>query len=138
MAIAVQFIAGFAAIVADPAAGARLYQSTLRLPLEGDAYLSSDGIDGAHHFGVWPLTMAAQACFGTDKWPAGVPTPHATIEFEVADPAAVGAAASDLEVADYTLVHAAKTEPWGQTVARFLSDDGLLVGISYTPWLHGN
>ena len=121
---------------ADPAPGARLYQSTLGLPLEGEEYLSSDSVEGAKHFGAWPLAMAAQACFGADDWPAAVPTPHATIEFEVADPTAVEAGASDLDAAGYTLVHAAKTEPWGQTVARFLSDDGLLVGLSYTPWLH--
>jgi hypothetical protein len=28
-----------------------------------------------------------------------------------------------------------KTEPWGQTVSRFLSPEGLLVGITLTPSL---
>jgi hypothetical protein len=27
-------------------------------------------------------------------------------------------------------------EPWGQTVARFISPEGVLVGLSYAPWLH--
>lgn len=26
--------------------------------------------------------------------------------------------------------------PWGQTVARLQDPRGLLVGISYTPWMH--
>jgi hypothetical protein len=27
-------------------------------------------------------------------------------------------------------------EPWGQTVARLLSPEGILVGLVYTPWMH--
>ncbi len=38
--------------------------------------------------------------------------------------------------AGFELVHPAHTEPWGQTVARLLTDDGLIVGISYAPVLH--
>ena len=30
----------------------------------------------------------------------------------------------------------ARTEPWGQTTARLLSPEGLLVGVTYTPWMH--
>ncbi len=28
-----------------------------------------------------------------------------------------------------------KKEPWGQTVSRFLAPGGLLVGITFTPWM---
>ena len=28
-----------------------------------------------------------------------------------------------------------KKEPWGQTVSRFISPEGLLVGITFTPWM---
>jgi hypothetical protein len=28
-----------------------------------------------------------------------------------------------------------KTEPWGQTVSRFLSPEGLLVAVTFTPAL---
>ncbi len=31
---------------------------------------------------------------------------------------------------------AVRTEPWGQTVARLLTEDGLIVGISYVPAFH--
>jgi uncharacterized glyoxalase superfamily protein PhnB len=62
-----------------------------------------------------------------------VTIPQATIEFEVRD---VDSAAHELEQKGYTLVHPPKTEPWGQTIARLLSPEGLLVGLSYAPSLH--
>jgi hypothetical protein len=64
--------------------------------------------------------------------------PQASIEFEVedAEAEAVTSAAGELERAGYQLLHPARTEPWGQTVARLLTEDGLIVGISYAPALH--
>jgi catechol 2,3-dioxygenase-like lactoylglutathione lyase family enzyme len=85
---------------------------------------------------VWPLADAARSCFGTDSWPADVGTPQATIEFEVADAGAVTAAAVEVADAGHRLIHEARTEPWGQTIARLLGPEGLLVGICFTPWLH--
>jgi uncharacterized glyoxalase superfamily protein PhnB len=70
------------------------------------------------------------ACFGTADWPADVPVPQASVEFEVAD---VPAAAAELTEKGYRLIHEAKTEPWGQTTARVLSPEGLLVAVCYTP-----
>src|SRR5207248_2709487 len=58
------------------------------------------------------------------------------IEFDVADAAAVGAAARELQQAGYELLHPPREEPWGQTVARLQSPEGAVVGISYTPVLH--
>jgi len=55
----------------------------------------------------------------------------------VADADAVAAAGDELQRAGYELLHPARTEPWGQTVARLLTDDGLIVGISYAPVFHG-
>jgi hypothetical protein len=113
---------------------------TLGLPLEkyeADEYYSSDRIAGSKHFGVWPLSQAAEACFGTPVWPAGRVVPQASIEFEVEDAEAVAAAGAELEHAGYELLHPARTEPWGQTVTRLLTTDGLIVGISYAPSLHG-
>ena len=91
---------------------------------------------GAKHFGVWPLAQAAQACFGTPEWPSERTVPQASIEFEVADAAAVSPAAEELEGEGFDLLHGAREEPWGQTVARLQSIDSLIVGISYAPWLH--
>jgi catechol 2,3-dioxygenase-like lactoylglutathione lyase family enzyme len=135
----VLFIASVAVVTADPAASRRLFIDALGLPLEGegDGYYSSGNIPGSKHFGVWPLSEAAQACFGTPEWPAGRVIPQASIEVEVADAEAVAAAGDELQQAGYELLHPARTEPWGQTVARLLTGDGLILGISYAPPLHG-
>jgi catechol 2,3-dioxygenase-like lactoylglutathione lyase family enzyme len=136
----VLFITSVAVVAADPAASRRLFIDALGLPLEGegDGYYSSGNIPGSKHFGVWPLSEAAQACFGTPQWPAGRLIPQASIEVEVADAEAVAAAGDELQRAGYELLHPARTEPWGQTVARLLTGDGLIVGISYAPPLHGD
>ena len=129
----VLFISSFAPIVTDKAATKRLYVDTFGLDLEdSDGYLHSEKVEGVRHFGLWPLEQAAEACFGTKKWPADIPTPQASIEFEVDD---VADAAKELEERGYKLVHGARTEPWGQTVARLLSPEGLIVGVSYAPWM---
>ena len=127
-----------AVVTADPPQSHKLFIDALGLPLEGegDGYYSSGNIAGSKHFGVWPLTEAAQACFGTPQWPAGRVVPQASIEFEVKDAAAVAAAGEELQAAGYELLHPARTEPWGQTVTRLLSGDGLIVGISYAPVFH--
>ncbi len=134
----VLFIASVAAVTADPPQSRKLFIDALGLPLEGegDGYYSSEGIPGSKHFGVWPLSEAAEACFGTPVWPAGRVVPQASIEFEVADADAVAAAGGELERAGFELLHPARTEPWGQTVARLLTGDGWIVGISYAPSLH--
>jgi catechol 2,3-dioxygenase-like lactoylglutathione lyase family enzyme len=135
----VLFCAGIAVVTADPKTSRKLYVDALGLPLEADAggeYFHSEHVEGTRHFGVWPLTQAAQACFGSDEWPADVTVPQASIEFEVASVDAVGEAAAELEERGFRLVHAAREEPWGQTVARLLSTEGLIIGISYAPWFH--
>ena len=134
----VLFIASVAVVVADPPQSHKLFIDALGLPLEGegDGYYSSERVSGSKHFGVWPLSEAAQSCFGTPQWPAGRVVPQASIEFEVADVEAVAAAADELRRAGFELLHAARTEPWGQTVTRLLTEDGLIVGISYAPAFH--
>jgi catechol 2,3-dioxygenase-like lactoylglutathione lyase family enzyme len=135
----VLFVASVAVVAADPPQSRKLFIDALGLPLEGegDGYYSSGSIPGSKHFGVWPLAQAAEACFGTPEWPAGRVIPQGSIEFEVEDAEAVAAAGGELERAGYELLHPARTEPWGQTVARLLTEDGLIVGISYAPSLHG-
>lgn len=135
----IEFIASVSVIAAEPAESRRLYVDALGLPLragEGSDYFHSEEIDGAKHFGVWPLSQAAEACFGSVEWPADRPVPQMSVEFEVADPAAVGAAAAELQEKGYELLHGARLEPWGQTVARLQTVDALIVGISYAPQLH--
>jgi catechol 2,3-dioxygenase-like lactoylglutathione lyase family enzyme len=133
------FVASVAVIAPDPAQSRKLYVDALGLPLaaaEGSEYWHSEQLAGTKSFGIWPLREAAQACFGQPEWPAHLSAPQASIEFEVADGYAVEAAARELEAGGFALLHAPREEPWGQTVARLLSVEGLIVGISFAPALH--
>src|SRR5436305_8938816 len=135
----IKWIASVAVIAADPAKSRELYVGALGLPLEsnaGDDYFHSERVGGSKHFGVWPLDQAAQACFGTDQWPSDRPVPQLSIEFEVDDADAVATAADELREKGFALLHGARKEPWGQTVARLLSNEGSIVGISYAPSQH--
>jgi hypothetical protein len=62
-----RFIGSVAVISPDPSASRHLYVDALGLPLAGepDGYLHSENIEGSKSFGIWPLSQAAQVCFGT-------------------------------------------------------------------------
>jgi catechol 2,3-dioxygenase-like lactoylglutathione lyase family enzyme len=128
----VQFVTSIAPIVRDPQGSRTFYAEALGLGFEGQEgdYVFTHELEGTKHFGLWPLSDAANACFGTTEWPADIPVPQASIEFEVAD---VAAAAAELTAKGYRLIHGARTEPWGQITARLLSPEGLLVAVCYTP-----
>jgi catechol 2,3-dioxygenase-like lactoylglutathione lyase family enzyme len=135
----IEFLSTLAVIAPDPPVSRKLYVDALGLPLSAQdesEYHYTDQIEGCKHFAVWPLSQAAEACFGTAQWPAERPVPQVSIEFDVADAAAVDAAARELEQAGHELLHPAREEPWGQTVARLQSPEGAIVGISYAPSLH--
>ncbi len=135
----IAFITGVAVIAADPPESRKLYVDALGLPLEGDGadgYYHSEKIAGIKHFGVWPLSQAAEACFGTSEWPPERAVPQMSVEFEVRDREAVQGAARELEAKGFSLLHPVRDEPWGQTIVRLLSVDGSIVGISYAPSLH--
>jgi catechol 2,3-dioxygenase-like lactoylglutathione lyase family enzyme len=131
----VQFVTSVAPIVRDVDAARSFYRDTLGLSFEGEAgdYLFTQNLEGTKHFGLWPLWEAANACFGNTEWPADIPVPQASIEFEVAD---VAAAAAELKAKGYRLIHEAHTEPWAQITARLLSPEGLLVAVCYIPSFH--
>lgn len=131
MIVKVLFVAGFGPIVQDMETSQRLYGETLGLPLEGDAdYLHTGEVAGVKHFALWPLSGAAESCFGTTTWPADVPIPSAWLEFDVED---IDGATKELVERGYRLLVAARREPWEQVVTRFLSPEGILVGITLTP-----
>jgi hypothetical protein len=44
-------------------------------------------------------------------------------------------ATADLESRGYQMLIKNKTEPWGQTVSRFLSPEGPQVGVTFAPSL---
>ena len=128
-------LATAAVITADPAAERGLLVQALGLPLTSAPdspfdYWSSERVAGVRHFGVWPLTEAAQSCFGTSSWPVERPIPQASFEYEVLD---VSAAAVELQAAGFELLHDARVEPWGQTVARLQAPSGVIVGVCTMP-----
>jgi catechol 2,3-dioxygenase-like lactoylglutathione lyase family enzyme len=131
----VQFVASVAPIVRDADASRAFYRDALGLSFEDEEgdYLFTQKLEGTKHFGLWPLSEAANACFAATEWPAGIPVPQASVEFEVAD---VAAAAAELKAKGCRLIHETRTEPWGQITARLLSPEGLLVAICYTPSFH--
>jgi catechol 2,3-dioxygenase-like lactoylglutathione lyase family enzyme len=132
----VQFVTSIAPIVRDPHAARAFYQDALGLSFEGEEgdYTFTQELEGTKHFGLWPLSEAATSCFGATEWPADIPVPQASIEFEVDD---VAAAAAELTALGYRLIHDARTEPWSQITARLLTPEGLLVAVCYTPSMHG-
>ncbi len=134
----VQFVAGFGPIVRDGEAARAFWGAGLGIALVevAPSYWATDALDGVKAFALWPLEQAARSCFDTDRWPEELLTPQAWVEFDVASPAAVADAVAELAAGGHRVLRAASEEPWGQTTARLLSPEGLLVGITYTPWMH--
>jgi catechol 2,3-dioxygenase-like lactoylglutathione lyase family enzyme len=132
----VLFVAGFGPIPKDPKASKAFYVDALGLPMErrddNSDYYHSEKIDGVRHFAAWPLAEAAQSCFGKRTWPSDVPAPNAWMELDVED---VAAASEHLKKQGYRLLVDNRKEPWGQIVTRLLSPEGVLVGVTYTPWM---
>lgn len=135
----IHFIGSIGVITRDRAVGRRFFVEALGLPLEsaeGSDFLFTEKLSGSRYFGVWPLSEAAKACFGTDRWPKDHPVPQVFVEFEVGSPRSVASAVSELESKGYTMLTRPRRDPWGQTVARLQTADGIIVGISYVPWMH--
>jgi hypothetical protein len=130
------FIAGFGPIVPAGPASRKLYSEVLGISFREEAggYLHTESLDGAKSFALWPLSEAAQSCFGRDSWPDDIAVPQAWLEFDVDD---VEKATAELEAQGLRTLIRNKREPWGQTVSRFLSPEGLLIGITYTPSMRG-
>jgi hypothetical protein len=132
------FIAGFGPIVRDVDTSRQFWQDAgFALAEIAPDYYGNDETEGVKAFALWPLSQAAENTFGTPDWPADMPVPQAWIELDVESPEAVAQAAADMVVAGHRMLREAREEPWKQTTARLLSPEGLLVGISYTPWMHG-
>ena len=47
----------------------------------------------------------------------------------------VAAAVAELKAGGLNVLQDTKLEAWGQTLARLLSPEGLLIGLTFTPWL---
>jgi hypothetical protein len=130
----VLFVAGFGPVTSDVQESRRLYEDLLGIAFkteEGD-YRHTEDLKGANSFAIWPLGQAAQSCFGSNQWPKDVVQPQAWLEFDVDD---VTEATREMESAGYRLLVSNRTEPWGQVVSRLISPEGLLVGLTFTPWM---
>lgn len=135
----VLFVASVAVVSGNPQPTRDLFIQAMGLPLqrhEGDDYFFTEALPGAKHFGVWPLAQAAEACFGSRTWPTDRAVPQACIEFELEDAQAVADGAAELEAKGYAMIHGARTEPWGQVVARLQTVEGVIVGLSFASWMH--
>ena len=132
------FVAGFGPIIGEAGAAHAFWRDGLGIDFEEPApgYFTNDTLDGVKAFAMWPLTQAAEATFGTPEWPSDLPTPQAWLELDVESPEAVGVAIEEMRESGHRVLREAHEEPWGQTTARVLSPEGLLVGISFTPWMH--
>ena len=131
----VLFVAGFGPIVRDLAQSHRFYMDTLGISFEKEGdYLHTGKLDGVKHLALWPLSQAAQSCFGSESWPSDLPIPQAWLEFDVDD---IEQASAELKTKGYTLLTRAQREPWGQMVTRLLSPEGILVAVTVTPALRG-
>ena len=133
----VLFVAGFGPITSDPKESTAFYRDSLGISFkeekeEWDTYFHTEELKGVKSFALWPLSQAAQSCFGVKEWPTDLPTPTSWLEFDVED---VAQASEELKAKGYTLLLTARKEPWGQTVTRLLSPEGILVGLTYTPWM---
>lgn len=130
----VRFVAGFSPIVNSVEEGREFWGEKLALPLlipDPERSYTEVELPGLKHFGLWTLQDAARSTFGAEEWPEDVPRPQATIELDVDD---VAEAVEELRGRGLKILQDVRVEEWGQTTARLLSPEGLLVGISYTPW----
>jgi catechol 2,3-dioxygenase-like lactoylglutathione lyase family enzyme len=134
----VSFVAGFGPIIREADEARGFWERGLGIHLDEPAagYFTNDDLDGVKAFALWPLTQAAEATFGSPEWPADLPQPQAWLELDLESPDAVAAAVDEMTAGGHRVLKGAHEEPWGQTTARLLSPEGLLVGITYTPWMH--
>jgi catechol 2,3-dioxygenase-like lactoylglutathione lyase family enzyme len=134
----ISFVAGFGPIVRDMDASRAFWERGLGVEMTEAApgYFTNDDLDGVKAFALWPLTQAAESTFGSTAWPDDIPAPTTWLELDVESPAAVSQAVAEMEAAGHRVLRGVHEEPWGQTTSRLLSPEGILIGITYTPWMH--
>jgi catechol 2,3-dioxygenase-like lactoylglutathione lyase family enzyme len=136
--VKVAFVAGFGPIVRDTDASRAFWGDGLGIGLEeaSPGYWTNDDLEGMNAFALWPLSQAAESCFGTTAWPEDLPVPQAWMELDLESADDVAPATAEMAERGYRILVNAKLEPWGQTVSHLLSPEGILMGIVFTPWLH--
>ena len=134
----ISFVAGFGPIIREADAAHAFWRDGLGIDFAEPApgYFTNDDLEGVKAFAMWPLSQAAESTFGSPDWPPDLPEPQAWLELDVESAEAVGTAIAEMQAAGHQVLKGAHEEPWGQTTARLLSPEGLLVGITFTPWMH--
>ena len=94
----------------------RLYRQLFGIPFkeEGGGYLPNEALTAAKSFALWPLSQAAQLCFGKDSWPDDVPAPQAWLAFDVDS---IDKATAELESRGYRMLIKNKKEPGAKSSA---------------------
>ena len=136
----IEFVASFAVITPDPATSRKLYLDALGLPLEG-----ADGPrlhpHREHRRRQALRRLAARAGGGgllrRQDWPEDTPVPQAASSSRSPSPEAVdaGGRRSCARPATSSCTRHARSR--GARPSRGCSPEGLIVGISYAPWMHG-
>src|SRR2546421_7642771 len=110
----VVFVAGYGPITTDTKESAAFYRESLGLSFqeEADGYLHTEELKGVKSFALWPLSQAAQSCFGVNEWPTDLPAPTSWLEFDVED---VAEASEELNEKGYTFLIEVRKEPWSRT-----------------------
>ena len=128
--VKILFVAGFGPIVRDTSESRKLYGEVLGILFkeESDSYLHTEALQGAKTFALWPLSQAAQSCFGKDTWPDGIPVPQAWLEFDVDN---VEEATGELESRGYQmLTRTRKNRGAKRSLASSRQKDCWLVSLS--------
>ena len=133
--IRILFIAGFGPIVRDVDTSRKLYAKALDIPFkeEDGGYLHTDA----------PSRRKGRSLFGHSLKPRSLVLVAAPGRILCRRPTlgwslmwiASRAPQRSLSRMGYQMLLKNKKEPWGQTVSRFLDADGLLVGLTFTPWM---
>src|SRR6266852_4216942 len=84
------FVAGYGPITSDTKESTAFYRDSLGISFkeeqeEWDIYYHTEDLEGTKTFALWPLSQAAQSCFGVKEWPTDLPTPTSWLEFDVED-----------------------------------------------------
>lgn len=134
----ISFVAGFGPVIRVADEAHAFWRDGLGITFEEPApgYFTNDDLEGVKAFAMWPLAQAAESTFGATEWPPDLPQPQAWLELDVESAEAVGEAVAELDAAGHRVLRGPHEEPWGQTTARLLSPEGLLVGVTFTPWMH--
>ncbi len=128
----IRHVAGVGEIVDDVETAVAFYRDVLGLEVEydGGGQYADVKVAGIAHYGLWGRRAAAESILGDPDLADQVPLGF-SLGFEVDS---VEEAARATTERGLNLLQSPKTEPWGQTVCRFILPGGLVGEFAETPW----